>query len=669
MKFHHVFFATGAALALNAAAATPRGVINQPGAAEIAPLCQRSIAQAKAQIEKLKALPMARVSVKTVLGAWNELEITLQDIDGSIGLLSQTSPDAEVRKAAEACDLLLSALPNEYLQSDALSARVRAVQARDPVDAMARQKILQDFEAGGVNLAPAERERAKAIFERIDKLSQDFSRNVREGKTQLAFGEAALLGVPAAALVKRARNADGNYLFGLDYPEYDAIMNNAQADATRHDFWLAFQQRGGQANLDILKETVQLRLELARLMGEASFADWTLKRRMAGSARAVNDFLGDVQSRVEALEREELEQLRLEKVKFTGVADAVLKRWDVAFYQQRLKKERYSVDQSVVRAQFPTEPTIAWMMKVTSTLYGVQFRLNKQLPVWQADVRGYDVFEAGSGKYLSSFYLDLFPREGKYKHAAAFGVRSVSLAAGRTPVSVLVTNFNREGFDQSELRTLFHEFGHIMHGVLSRTRYVINAGTHVKRDFVEAPSQMYEDWPRRPEVTRLFAQVCPSCKPIDPELIARMNASRAFGQGIQYARQTQYAAFDMSLHRSVAVDPMQAWIDLESKSPLGYESGTMVPAAFGHVMGGYAAGYYGYMWSQVMALDMRSAFGANAMDTKVGARYRQLILERGSEREPGELVQEFLGRKPTADAFFREITGQLDTPKSASAKP
>ncbi|MEN9397332.1 MAG: hypothetical protein RLZ81_1862, partial [Pseudomonadota bacterium] len=536
--------------------------------------------------------------------------------------------------------------------------------------AMARQSILDDFDERGVSLSADKRARAKTIFERLDKLSQDFSRNVRDVTTKLAFDEAALKGVQPNALVNRAKDAQGNYLFGLDYPEYDAIMNNVQVESTRQAFWTAFQQRGGQANLDLLKEAVQLRLELAQLMGDKSFADWSLKRKMAGQSAAVTRFLDDVQGRVEALERKELEELRVEKAAFTGDKDAVLKRWDVAFFQQRLKQARYSVDQREVRAQFPTNPTIDWMMKVTSTLYGVQFRPNKSLPVWQSDVRGYDVFDGRTGQYLSSFYLDLFPRDGKYKHAAAFPIRGVSLVAQRTPVSVLVTNFNREGFDQQELETLFHEFGHIMHGVLSRTRYVLNAGTGVKRDFVEAPSQMFEEWSRRPETLALFAKVCPSCKPIDPKLIERMNASRAFGKGIQYARQRLYSAWDMALHTPTLVDPMQTWIELESKTPLGHVPGTLVPAAFGHVMGGYQAGYYGYMWSEVLALDMRSAFGANAMDTKVGARYRKLILESGGQRAPAELVEAFLQRKPSADAFFREITGQSNAPRTtAQARP
>lgn len=658
MKFQPTFLAAMTALLIAPAMAASQGAINQPGAKQIPKLCDQSIAQARSRIEKLKAVPLDKVSAQTVLHAWNALDRGLQDIGGPIGLLSETSPDPKVRKAAEACDLKLSALPNEYLQSEALFQRVKALQVSDPIDVMARQSILDDFEERGVSLPAAKRERAKVIFERLDKLSQDFSRNVRDATTKLAFSEADLQGVPSAALTKRARDDKGNYLFGLDYPEFDAIMNNAVVEGTRKVFWTAFQQRGGQTNLELLKEAVQLRLELAQLMGATNFADWAIQRKMAGSAQAVNRFLDDVQGRVEALERKELEELRVEKVALTGDKDVVLQRWDVPFYQQRLKKARYSVDQREVRAQFPTDPTIAWMMEVTSTLYGVQFKPNKALPVWQADVRGYDVFDSKSGQYLSSFYLDLFPRDGKYKHAAAFPVRGVSTLAGRTPVSVLVTNFNREGFDQNELETLFHEFGHIMHGVLSKTRYVLNAGTGVKRDFVEAPSQMYEEWSRRPESLALFAKVCPTCKPIDPQLIARMNASRAFGKGLFYARQRLYAAWDMALHTPTLVDPMQTWADLEGKTPLGHVTGTLTPAAFGHVMGGYQAGYYGYMWSEVLALDMRSAFGANVMDSAQGARYRQLILENGGQRAPAEMVEAFLQRKPTPDAFFKELSGQ-----------
>ncbi|MBC7917587.1 MAG: Zn-dependent oligopeptidase [Rhodoferax sp.] len=662
MKLQTSVLAACAALiaqsAFAALPATPRGGIIQPTAAEIPALCDQTIADAKARIEKIKTLPLKQANAKTVLGAWNQLDIALQNMGGPIELLQETHPNPEVRKAAEECSLKLSALPNEYLQSEELFKRVDAVRTTNAIDAMARQSILDDFKERGVNLTGAARTRAKEIFDRLDKLSIDFQRNTRDVNTKRAFAEADLKGIPPNMLAKREKDAQGNFLFGLDYPEQNAIMNFVEVESTRQSFYTAFNQRGGQVNLDLLKEATVLRLELAKLMGESNFADWSIKRKMAGNAANVNKFLDDVLGRVTALERKELDELRQEKATFTGKPDAVLKAWDAGFFQQRLKKSRYSVDQNEVRAQFPTEPTIAWMMKVTSTLYGVKFAPNTALPVWHADVRGYDVLDGKTGQYLSSFYLDMFPRDGKFKHAAAFPVRGVSLAEDRKPVSVLVTNFSREGFDQDELRTLYHEFGHIMHGVLSKTRYVLNAGTGVKRDFVEAPSQMFEAWARRPESLALFASVCATCKPIDMKLVERMNASRMFGQGRFYATQRLYAAYDMSLHTATAVDPQQAWVDISSKTPLGHTPGNMLPASFGHLMGGYQAGYYGYMWSEVLALDMRTAFGNNVMDTAKGAKYRKLILESGGERPAAALVEEFLGRKPTPDAFFAEIAGK-----------
>ena len=660
MKLQRTVLAACAMLCLEAATAAPRGAILQPAAADIPALCTRHIEEATERIEQLKTMPLSKVSAKSVLNAWNALDTGLQDIDGPLSLLAQVSPDAVLRKAAEQCQLRLAALPNDYLQSEALYQRVQAIKTTDPFDSMARKLILEDFAQRGVNLPAPQRKRAREIFERLDKLAQDYNGNTRDVKTRLAFSEAELQGVPASALTDRAKDADGNYLFGLDYPDFEAIMVNAESEAVRKRFRAAYVQRGGQANLALLKQALGLRLELARLMGEPSYADWALKRKMAGNPGEVNRFLADVQARVEALELQELEQLRAEKARLTGEPAAALKAWDVAFYTERLKRARYSVDQNEVRAQFPTEPTIAWMMNVTSKLYGVKFEQNKSLPVWHEGVRAYDVFEGGSGKYLSSFYLDLFPREGKYKHAAAFTARSGSLAAQRTPVSALVTNFSRNGFDQQELDTLFHEFGHIMHGVLSRTRYLLNSGTSTKWDFVEAPSQMYEAWARRPESLALFGATCAACKPIDMKLVERMNEARKFGVGRLYARQRLLAAYDMSLHTAVVVDPLQAYADIASKTPLGYEPGDWLPAAFGHMMGGYQAGYYGYMWSEVMAMDMRSAFGNNFMDPKAGARYRKIVLESGGERAPGELVRQFLGRKPSPDAFFREITGQSE---------
>ncbi|QNM94940.1 M3 family metallopeptidase [Chitinimonas koreensis] len=437
-------------------------------------------------------------------------------------------------------------------------------------------------------------------------------------------------------------------------------MENAENGETRRKLQYAYTRRGGPKNLAILHEVANLRKQLATLMGYPSFAAWATRNNMVGKPEVVLGFLDKVKHTVTEVEKRELADLAQEKARFTGDAKARIERWDQAFYERRVQKARYQIDQAEVREQFPTEPTIAWMMAVTSRLYGVEFRPNTTLAVWHDDVKAYDVFDKASGEYRSTFYLDLFPRDGKYKHAAAFSVRQASTLVGNTPISTLVTNFSRKGFDQEELETLFHEFGHIMHGVLSRTRYTLNAGTNTKRDFVEAPSQMYEGWSRNPASLALWNEICPSCKPIDMKLVAKMNEARQFGQGTKYARQWLYAAYDMALAGPIPQDPLKLWKKMEGATPLGYVKGTEFPGTFGHIVGGYAAGYYGYMWSEVLALDMRTAFGSNFMDPAVGLRFRQTILENGSQVAEMDLVRQFLGREPNSEAFFKEITGQAE---------
>lgn len=651
-----------------AAAAKQAGEIWQPEAAAIGPKCNTVIADAGREIARLERLPLAQANMKNVLLAWNRLEALLQNVGDPIFLLSEVSPKPEVRKAAEECVLKFSALENEVYQRAPLYQRIRALKLSDPIDKMAQQVLLEQFEDRGVNLADEKRARARKIFDRLDKLQQDFSRNLRDNKTRLRFSPAELEGVPADFLATAKRDEQGNYLIGFDTPEVDAVMTYAENAETRRRFQFAFSQRGTEQNLTILREVIPLRKELATVLGYPSYAHWSTRRKMVERPDVVKKFLADVASKVEEVERRELAELAKEKARHTGEADARIQRWDLSFYQQRVKKARYSVDPQVVRRQFPTEPTIAWLMHVTSRLYGIEFRANPNLPVWHPDVRGYDVHDRASGEYLSSFYLDLFPREGKYKHAAAFGLRGVSTVLGRTPVSALVTNFRRDGFDHNELETLFHEFGHVMHGVLSKTRYLLHAGTSVRRDFVEAPSQMYEEWARRPESLRLFNETCPTCKPIDLELIERMDAARQYGQGTKYARQWLYAAYDMALASETPGEPLQVWIDMESKTPIGHVPGTRFPGTFGHIVGGYAAGYYGYMWSEVLALDMLSPFGDNLMDEKVGRRYRQIVLENGGQVRPIELVENFLGRKPSPQAFFKEITGRRGAARAAGVK-
>jgi thimet oligopeptidase len=322
-----------------------------------------------------------------------------------------------------------------------------------------------------------------------------------------------------------------------------------------------------------------------------------------------------------------------------------------------MRERRFSIDQEELRGYFPSPNTVQWMLDVSERLYGVRFE-RATVPIWHEDVIYLDVKDSTTGGLIGGIYLDLYPRDGKYKHAAAWPVRGVSQRAGRKPISALVTNFNREGLTHDELETLMHEFGHVLHGVLSTTHYLMHSGTSVERDFVEAPSQMYEEWASRMESLSLLGQHCGTCPPIDESLVARLKQAKRFGAGIDYGRQLLYASFDMALSSESPVRCIDLWREMEGATPMGYVEGTEFPGTFEHIASGYAAGYYGYMWAKVIALDLVRAFGTDLMNAEAGRRFREMILSRGSEEPARDLVERFLGRPVASDAFFDHIRGE-----------
>ena len=270
-------------------------------------------------------------------------------------------------------------------------------------------------------------------------------------------------------------------------------------------------------------------------------------------------------------------------------------------------------------------------------------------------MRAFAVSDAKTGKALATLYVDLYPREGKYNHAAVWPLRSAATRNQRVPQAALVVNLDRKGLTLNELETLLHEMGHALHNNLSATRYAQQASSNVQWDFVEAPSQMLEDWVYDKKVLKLFAEVCPSCRPVPDEMIDKARVARDFGKGLRTARQLLFASYDQALYIADAPDPMALWRQMEGATPLGYVEGTQFPAGFAHIAGGYAAGYYGYMWSLVVAHDLRTAFKDDRLDPAVGARYRRTVLAQGRQLPPRELVKEFLGRETNAKAFFDDL--------------
>ncbi|RJX32995.1 MAG: Zn-dependent oligopeptidase [Oxalobacter sp.] len=629
-------------------------------ARELATRCEDGLDDLRAMVKKLEA-PVAgkRSSSSLVFKEWNALQIALEDLHGPVGLLNHVSPNPAVRKSAEPCQISITKFATDLFQNAKLYNKIKATQPTDAIEKKLKQDILDSFDDTGVSLPPEKQKRMKKILVRLTELKQTFARNIRDNPQKLSFTPEEMQGLPENFLAKAKRDAKGNYQLGFDYTDYMPFMQSANSSDARKRYQFAFVNRGTPKNLALMKEAIALRQEMAQLFGFNNYAEFVLRRRMAGKPDAVNGFLADVQTAVTDLEKQELADMRIFKSRALGtpLEETVIERWDIAYWQEKMKQAIHHIDQNALRKYFPTQASVKWVMAMSGILYGVQFKPAK-VPLWHKDVTYYDIYDSKTLARIGGIYFDLFPRKGKYGHAAVFGVRGSSTLAKRTPISVMVANFNREGLDSNELETLLHEFGHLMHGALSKTRFVDHAGTSVEQDFVEAPSQMFEEWARRKETLAMIPQFCTTpCPQVDNDLLLRLKAAHHFGLGNRYARQHLYATFDMALHQSDESDPLTTWQKMEGATPLGYVKGTEFPGQFNHLMGGYAAGYYGYMWSEVLAMDMVSRFGDNLMNTDIGMLYRKTILERGGELRGRALVRSFLGREPSSQAFFNEISG------------
>lgn len=483
---------------------------------------------------------------------------------------------------------------------------------------------------------------------------------MRDEKIQRAFTEAELDGVPPAVWQGAKRDPQGRVLLGVDYPVYWPVMQGAHSAAARERMWLAKTNEGGARNLKLLAQITTLRRQYAALFGQDSYARFNLRRGMAASPERVFAFFDEVKAAVAAGEQADIAALREAKAQHLKqpVAQTTLHRWDLPYYQERVRRERHAVDQEAFRPYFPPQQSLEFVMRLFDQLMGVRHTRVPGAALWHPEVQAWQVSDAASGKPLATLYVDLYPREGKYNHAAVWPLRGGSVATGRLPTAALVVNFDRNGLSLEELETLLHEFGHAVHTNLSATRYVAQAGTSVKRDFVEAPSQMLEEWVYDQRVLDRFAEVCPACKPVPADLVAKASAARHFGKGLLNARQLLYASYDLTLYGAKPQDPMALWRRMEGATPMGHVPGTMFPAGFSHIATHYGANYYGYLWSLVLAYDMRTAFGSNRLDAAVGRRYRDVVLGNGAQKLPGELLREFLGREPNGRAFFDYLKQQ-----------
>ena len=600
-----------------------------------------------------------------------------------VGHLNGVMNSDALRAAYNACLPLLTAYHTELGQNERLCAAYQRVADREgaslgPEQRKVVENALRDFRLAGVSLPPERKQRFRALMERLASAQAKFDENVLDAThawSRLVADEAELAGLPAHA-VQRARDAaaaagqDG-WLLALDAPTYQAVLTHALSEPLRREFYEAWvtraSERGPHAgqwdNGPLMAEILALRHEAANLAGFANFAEYSLATKMARDPAEVLDFL----QRLARLSRPAAEREFAELERFAARA---LAAWDVAFYSERLRHERLQISAEALRPYFPLPRVLAGLFTVVHRLYGVRIVAKPAVEVYHPDVRFFEVLDR-DGAPRGGFFLDLHARPKK-RDGAWMDECVGRIRLGGTcsqPVAYLVCNFSPpvgerpSQLTHHEVLTLFHEFGHGLHHLLTRVDTPSVAGINgVPWDAVELPSQFMENFAWRDEVLPLISAHVETGAPLPHEMLARLQASRTFQAGMQTVRQLEFALFDFRLHAEYAPDqpPRIAEILAEVRAAVAVvrpPEFNRFPYSFQHVFsGGYAAGYYSYKWAEVLSADAFGAFEEHGVfDVATARRFLRSILERGGSRDAMEAFVEFRGRKPDIEPLLRQM--------------
>ncbi len=646
----------------------------QTSAEEITRRCENEGVKLIAIIESIEAANPSDISFTNSVRFLNQAFGDFSFVMDPLSFYKYTSTDKSLRDAADACEKKAGKLFIDIFTRKKLFEIVKAAKEKNERLSAIDQKLLDqlynDFKRNGLELD----DKKLAVFiakkKAIVDLQAEFSTTLNDWNETIEVKPEELEGLPNDYIQGLKKTANGaSYIVTLKYPDYFPFMEDGKNAEARKRLFLKFQSRGGEKNRERLKKTLMLREELAKMLGYKNHAEFVLAERMAKNPEAVRSFLDALIPKLKPLgakEIEELTELKRKELKDPNIK--TIEEWDRLYYANQLKKQKYEVDQQKVKEYFPLNKVVAGMFEVYQTLLGVEYVQIANPKAWDESVQGYAVLDAKTKAVISYFYTDLFPREGKYGHAAAFTLikgRQNEDGSYEKPVSSIVANFNKPlGNNPSllthdQVETFFHEFGHIMHQVLTKAKYDYFSGTSVKNDFVEAPSQMLENWVWKKSSLEKLSSHYKTGKPLPEELLKKLLAAKNSDLGLRYLRQAFFASVDINLHTTDAmnIDTTKIWGETQNEvmgiplTPKIYPE-----ASFGHIMGGYDSGYYGYLWSEVYAQDMFSRFEKEGLlNAMTGADYRKFILEPGGELEPDVLLKKFLGRDPNQKAFLKEL--------------
>lgn len=644
------------------------------------PAAEEAIRTAKANIERVKNDPSPATFDNTVVALDAATEL-VDRITGIYSNLEVANADEALQAVAKDLYPMLSAFSSDVTLDPKLFGRYKELHdRRASLNLTGEQTRLLEknylaFVRNGALLDEKSKERIRAIDQEFSVLGTKFSENVLKATNafELWVTDAKELdGLPegaieAAAMAAEAKGKKGQWFFNLQIPSYLPVLTYAKNRAMREKLWRAYAARSYKGDFDNaanIRRIVTLRAERAKLLGYDTHADYVLAERMAKDPKTVDAFLSRLLSSSKDAAQRDLDEVKA-FAKEDGLAD--FQPWDFAFYSEKLKEKKYAFNEEDLRPYFQLEKVIEGVFEHARRLYGLAFKEVKDVPVYHPEVRVFEVTDAASGKFISLFYTDFFPRETKKGGAWMTNFREQGTWGGKLmrPHVSIVCNFTKPTptkpslLTHDEVSTLFHEFGHALHGMLSECTYRSLSGTNVYWDFVELPSQIMENWVKEKEGLDLFARHYQTNEPIPDELVQKLKRAQKFQSGWMSLRQLGLGLLDMAWHTadpSVLNDIDQFETSATSVTRLLPKvEGTNTSSSFSHIFaGGYSAGYYSYKWAEVLDADAFEYFKEKGLfDPEVSRLFKDYVLSRGGTEHPMELYKKFRGREPDPNALLR----------------
>jgi len=624
--------------------------------------CHGDLDQTTKQIAAIKAAKSPRDPMAT-LQAFDTAELMAGDAEARAGLAEQVHPAKAFRDAAESCEQDANRVITDIsLDKDMYNALASLDgSALDPAASYFLRTTLRDYHRAGVDRDDAARAKIREMQEELVKISQEFGQNIAGDVRKLQIDAADLDGLPDDFKRSHKADASGKVTLTTDNTDYVPFMDYATSASARKAFFLLYRQRAYPKNIEVLSRMLQKRYELAKLLGYPDWAAYVTEDKMVGSEQNAADFIEKISMAAQAGSKRDYDELLAYKKRQDRNAQ-VVDPWDNAHLSHGVEIEKYGYDSQAVRPYFEYSRVLQGILDLSSHMYGITYKPVSDAQVWHPEVTVYDVLDGK--RRLGRIYFDMFPRENKYKHYATF-----SLTTGKTgvrlPEYVLVCNFPKGSagepglMERDDVITFFHEFGHLLHGIFrGNTQW---ATGDLENDFIEAPSQMFEEWARDPAILQGFARHYKTNQPIPVELAEKARAADDFGRALGVRQQMFYAAVSLDFYNRnpQGLDTTKLVAELQERyTPFKYLEDTHMQTAFGH-LDGYSAVYYTYMWSLVIAKDMLTEFHKDGMlNPAVAAKYRSTVLAASGTKPAAELVRDFLGRPYSFQAYADWLNGK-----------